>query len=118
MDDPVVIEARKYLDPVDFVIDLYDKSFVWADEKVIRTAEYTPEEFSKLRVYDTLDKCVDQKAYASELAKQIAEKHGTTTVLCSSKTGKQIRLEIEYYIFEFQGGWYRAGKGLKVEKSP
>ncbi len=39
MDNPVVVEARKYLDKVDFVIDLYDKSFVWAADNVIRAAK-------------------------------------------------------------------------------
>jgi hypothetical protein len=116
MDNPIVVEARKHLDKVDFVIDLYDKSFIWATDEVIRTAEYTPEEFMKLRTYDTLDKCVNQEAYAKELANQLIQKHGNTSVLCNTKSGKKIRLTIEYHIFEFNGGWYRAAKALKVER--
>lgn len=115
MDNPVVIEAKKYLDRVDFIIDLYDKSFVWASDKVLQVAGYTSDEFAKLRTFDTLDKSVDQEEYKKELAQELINKHGTTTVLCNSKEGKKIRLTIEYYIFEFDGGWYRVAKALNAE---
>ncbi|HUD20241.1 MAG TPA: hypothetical protein VMR81_07400 [Patescibacteria group bacterium] len=115
MDNPVVVEARKYLETVDFVIDLYDKSFVWASEKVLQIAGYTSSEFTKLHTFDTLDKSVDQEAYKKELAEELANKHGTTTVLCNTKVGKKVRLTIEYQIFELNGGWYRAAKALKVD---
>lgn len=115
MDSPVVIEARKYLDTVDFVIDLYDKSFVWADEKVLRVAGYTAEEFTKLHTFDTLDISVDQEAYRKELAEELTKKHGTTTVFCNTKSGQKVRLTIEYHVFELNGGWYRAAKCLKFD---
>lgn len=118
MDNPVVIEALKYLDKVDFVIDLYDKSFVWAGDTVLKTAGYTSEEFTKLRTFDTLDKSVDQEAYKKELMNELKDKHGAAIVLCNSKTGQKIRLDMEYQIFQFEGGWYRAGKALKFEILP
>ncbi len=118
MDNQVVTEARKYLDTVDFVIDLYDKSFVWANEKVLHTAGYTADEFSKLHTYDTLDKSVDPEAYRNELAEELIKMQGTTIVLCNTKTGKKIRLEIEYRVFQCNDGWYRAAKVLKVEELP
>jgi len=118
MDNPVVIEARKHLDKVDFVIDLYDKSFVWASDEVLRVAGYTADEFSKLHTFDTLDKSVDLDAYRRELSEELVKIHGTTILLCNTKTGKKVRLEIEYYVFEFNGGWYRAAKSLKVEMLP
>lgn len=118
MNSGVVSEAKKYLDTVDFVVDLYDKSFVWVNEGVLRVAGYSLEEFTKLHTVDTLDKSVDQEAYIKELSDELKDKHGTTTVLCNTKEGKKVRLTVEYHIFEYSGGWYRAAKGLKVEMLP
>lgn len=118
MEPPVLTEAKKYLDTVDFIIDLYDKTFVWATDKVIHRTEYSPEEFKDLQVYDTLDETPDAASYSKILAEQIIQKHGTTSVLVKSKTGKKMRIEIEYYIFQFDNGLYRAGKGLNIEVLP
>lgn len=118
MENPVVVAARKLLDRVDFVVDLYDKSFVWASDEVLRTAGYTASEFSKLHTFDTLDKSVDQDAYSRELSEELKKIHGTTKLLCNTKSGKKVRIEIEYRVFEFNGGWYRAAKTLKVEMLP
>jgi hypothetical protein len=49
MDTTLVTEAQKYLDNVDFIIDLYDYSFVWGSEGVLKRAGYTMEEFTKIR---------------------------------------------------------------------
>jgi hypothetical protein len=118
MENVIVVEARKYLDKVDFVVDLYDKSFVWASDEVLRVAGYTAEEFGKPQTFDTLDKSVDQEAYRKELEEELTKIHGTTRLLCNTKTGRRVRLEIEYRVFQFNGGWYRAAKALKVEMIP
>src|SRR4030042_3432659 len=118
MDNPIVIEAQKHLDKVDFIIDIDDNSFVWGSEDALRASGYTLEEFTKIRNLDTLDKSVDQEAYRKELVEMLAKKHGTSTVLCNSKNGQKIRMIHEYDIFEFNGGMYMAGKGLKVENLP
>jgi hypothetical protein len=118
MENPVVVEAGKYLDKVDFIVDLFDNSFVWGSEGVLRASGYTLEEFMKIRNLDTLDKSVNQEEYRKELAEMLVKKHGVSTVLVNSKTGQKIRMTHEYHIFEFKGGWYMAGKGLKVENLP
>lgn len=115
-DNSLVTEALKHLDKVDYIVDLFDNSFVWGGEGVLKTSGYTLEEFLKLRNFDTLDKSVDQDKFRKELAEELAKKHGTETVLVNTKTGQKINLTFEYHVFEYKGGWYRAAKALKVEK--
>jgi hypothetical protein len=116
MDNPVVVEAQKYLDKIDYIVDLFDNSFVWGGEGVLRVSGYTLEEFLKLKNFDTLDKSVNPEAYRKELADELAKKHGVMTVLCNTKTGQKINLTYEYHIFQYKGGWYKAAKALKAEK--
>jgi hypothetical protein len=118
MDNPVVVEARKYLDTVDYIVDLFDNSFVWGGERLLKVSGYTLEEFLKLRNFDTLDKSVDQNAFRKELSEELAKKHGTNTVLVNTKTGRKINLTLEYHVFEYNGGWYRAAKALNMETMP
>ncbi len=118
MDDSVVIEAKKHLDTVDFVVDLYDNRFVWASEEVLQLGGYSLEEFTKLRNLDTLDKSVDQTEIRRKMTEDLAKRHGTTTVLCNTKAGQKVRLHFEYQIIELNGGWFMAGKTLNVEKLP
>jgi hypothetical protein len=118
MENPIVAEANKYLHPVDFIIDLFDYSFVWGSEGVLQTSGYTMEEFTKIRNFDTLDKSVNKEDYRKELSQMLTNKHGISTVLVNSKNGQKMRMTHEYHIFEYNKGTYMAGKGLKVEMLP
>jgi hypothetical protein len=118
MGNPLVIEAQKYLDKVDFIVDLYDNSFVWGSLEMLKDAGYTAEELTKIKTLDTLDSSVNQDAYRKELMEEVDKGHGTRAVMVHSKTGQKMRLTFEYYVFEFDGGHWMAGKGLKVEKLP
>jgi len=116
MDNPIVVEAKKYLDKVDFIVDLFDNSFTWGGEDILRLSEYTLEEFMQRRLFDTLDKSVDQEVIRKKLAEDIAKKHGETIVFCNTKAGTKVNLTMEFHVFEFDKGWYMAGKILKTER--
>lgn len=116
MDTLLVAEAGKHLDKVDFIIDLFDNSFVWASDEFLQLGGYTLEEFTKLRNLDTLDKSVDQMDIRERLNEDLVKKHGTTTVLVNNKAGQKIRLNFEFQIIEYNHGWYMAAKSIKAEK--
>ena len=115
MDNPIVVEAKKYLDKVDFVVDLFDSSFIWGGEDVLHLSGFTLEEFTQRRLFDLLDKSVDQVVIRKKLAEDMAKKHGTTTVFCNTKAGAKVNMTMEFNVFELNKGWYMAGKILKTE---
>jgi hypothetical protein len=116
MDTTLVAEARKYLDKVDFIIDLYDNRFVWASDEILTLGGYTFEEFTKLRNLDTLDKSVDQMEVRNRMNEDLVKKHGDSAVLVNTKAGQKVRLTFEFQILEFNHGWYMACKCVKSEK--
>jgi hypothetical protein len=115
MNQKIVDEAAKLLNPIDFIMDLYDMSYVWASKTLLNDMEYTLDEFQKLRSLDLLDEKVEEQKYRKVIADLLAKKHGTTSLTLNTKSGKKIKSEIEYQIFEFDGGFYMAGKGIKAE---
>lgn len=111
MNEEVIEEAKKLLAPLDLIIDLYDMSYLWGSQKILDLSEYTLDELQKLRSVDLIDKSDKEDRFISH---RLVNKHGVSTVILKSKTGKKIPVESEYQVFEHNSGLYMAVKGLKV----
>jgi hypothetical protein len=115
MDNPIVSEAQKYLDRIDFIVDLFDSSYVWGSNEALKATGYTLEEFIKLRNTDLLDKKINPNDYRMEALEYLKKEHGTTTVKLEAKSGTRKQGLIEYQVYKFNDGYYMAAKGLKIE---
>lgn len=118
MDQKIVDEAMRYLAPVDFILDMYDMGYYWASKKLLDDVGYTLSEFQQMHVDDLLKNTADKDKYREEIAEWLVKKHGTTTLIVSTKSGKKIRAEAEYHVFNFNGVYYLAGKGINVVSLP
>jgi hypothetical protein len=118
MDVPVVAEAQKYLDKLDFIVDLFDNGFVWASDEILTLGGYTFEEFTKHRLFDTLDPSVDQDGVRKRLSEDLSKQHGIIKILVNTKAGKKVNLEMEFHVFKYNHIWYMVGKLLKSEPLP
>jgi PAS domain-containing protein len=115
MDNAILSEAQKHLDRIDYITDLFDNSYVWGSPEALKATGYTLEEFTKLSNLDLLPKGDDKDAYRRKVLEFMGKKHGTTPLTFETKSGQIKRGTVEYHVFEYDGGYYMAAKGINME---
>jgi len=115
MSDRVVQRALELLPGVGCIVDLYDMSFVWASEEVMKIFGYTKEEIMHIKCYETLDEKNQEQEWEKIMAERLEKGRGNTAVFVKNKAGKLMRLKMQYQIFGADGGMYMAAKEFEVE---
>lgn len=119
MDEGLLIEAKKYLPDPDFIVDLYDLTFIWASPRGLAMGGYDQTDVGKLRSIDVIafDQKYSEQDFRKELSQRLGQRQGTMKLPVKIKGGATAMMELEYHIFSYKGGWYAADKILEMVKS-
>jgi PAS domain-containing protein len=111
----VLAEARKFLPDCNYICNLFDLSFVWVDSKALEMTGYTEEDAKNLKNIDIFDESYTEAAYRKDTIEHIAQTTGEADYLVKHKSGGNMKIRVQYHVFEFNNGWYIAGKILQLE---
>jgi len=113
MKDEIFDEAEKYMKNPDLVIDLFDLSIVWMNDRTKKLLEYTDKDVQEKTVTDIFgyDKEETRKALSEDI-----KKHGFRDMTAKTKSGKKFQMKAEFHNFEFKGGFYRAAKRVSGKR--
>ena len=112
----VLAKAREFFgEDLDYVVDLYDLSIIWASSRVVDASEYSLEELHHKSLIDMLDPDINTEDYRKNISERLIEGNGTTDVHTINRSGIKYILHIQFQTFDLGGGMYMACKALKVE---
>lgn len=119
MNDELLAEAKKYLASPDYIVDLYDLSFIWASDRGLSLTGHPKEDVGKLRSVDIIafDEALTEEIFRKQLSERIGKRHGQMALPVKKAGGGVLQLTIEYQVFIYKGGWYIVGRVLKTDSS-
>lgn len=117
MNEELLAEAKKYIGEPDYIVDLYDLTFIWASDNGLQLVGRPKEDIGKVRSVDIIafNEQFDEAAFRKQLAERIGARHGEMVLPIKIKDDGTAKMTIEYQVFIFKGGWYIVGKVLKTE---
>jgi len=111
----VLAEARKFLPDCNYICNLFDLSFVWVDSKALELTGYTKEDAKNLKNIDIFDESYTEETYRRDTIEHIAQTTGEADYLVKHKSGGNMKIRVQYYVFEYSQVWYIAGRVLNFE---
>jgi PAS domain-containing protein len=110
--DEVLQKAVEALKEPDYLVDLFDMTFVWASPKGMALTGYTQEDIGKMRNIDIIafNENLTEEQFRQELGKRLRRGHGEMELPVKKTNGEIITLKIEYQVIKHNNGWYIAGK--------
>jgi hypothetical protein len=94
---------------------LYDLFFIWVSESTLIATGYSLGEVRKLRNIDIMDTSHHTEAdIRKELIQRITRVHGENEYYIKHKNTGTLFIKIAYHVFEFEQGWFLAGKVLSI----
>lgn len=114
IDSSLLAEAAKQLPGCDYIVDLYDLTFVWASSHALSVTGYTMDEILQLRNLDIADEAYDEVKLRAELNERIATGSGEKEYVITHRDKSKIFIHYAYKIFYFHDGAYLTGKLLET----
>jgi PAS domain-containing protein len=113
--DALIAAARNVFPDCEYIVDLYDLSFLWSNPQFTEKLGYPPEEVLTMRNIDMLDKRYDEARLRKQLIERVEKTEGENDYILVCKDKHKVLVCIHYHAFEFNKGWYIAGKLASVK---
>jgi PAS domain-containing protein len=113
--DALVAAARRVLPDCEYIVDLFDLSFLWSNPQFTEKLGYPPEEVLKLRNIDMLDPRYDEARLRKQLIERVEKIEGENDYILVCKDKHKVLACLHYHAFQLAGGWYIAGKLASVK---
>ena len=107
----LIAYCKKQVKNPDVIMDLYDQTFAWASEKVVKILGFSHEELAETRV---LDLRIKSKSDEEDLMEHMAEKEYVEDMLFKTKKNKKVLVKLKVKYIEFEGHPCYVVKILKV----
>ncbi len=107
--DALVKEARKHIDDPDAIIDPYDLTFVWVNEKAAKSFGYSASEMTDKQV---LDFTLLPRTKVMKITLTLLHGLFKQEIPIKTKGGKRVDKRIKYKVIRFEGCPYFVTKFL------
>lgn len=114
MDESLLKEAQRQLPNLDFVVDLFDLSFLWTSQKLQSKSGYLENELSHMRLVEFSN--MDEASWRKTLEERLVKIHGTAIIIIHNKQGLKMEFTEEYKVFTIGKNYFMAGKGISLEQ--
>lgn len=108
----VLESARQHLEAPDYLVDLYDLTFIWASPKALKLSGYTQADIGRKRSIDIIafDEQLTEKRFREQLTERIGKGHGQLALPIKTPSGERLMITLEYHVLSYADGWYIAGQ--------
>ena len=108
MSDEILDEAKKHLSDFDFIVDLFDLQFIWANQNVSDIIGFSKDEIIKKHVLDLL--VINENEYRRSLVERMTKGSGNVDLIMKRKDNTHVSLSIQFCTMSFNGGEYLIDK--------
>lgn len=111
MSNEILAQAKKYLNNPDLIIDSYDTTIIWASKNAAKITGYSVNELGSMTAMSLLSMKEKIKQFFKIVT--ILKQSGKTLISIKTKQGKIVKIETEFYNFEFNEGFFHASKIIR-----
>jgi PAS domain-containing protein len=114
MNEAIMRKAKELLKEPDMIIDLYDYTIIWTSDRILKITGFTREETEGKQIIDIHS--ISEEEKRKKLMEHASKPHGFMEVCLKLKGGGSVRMDVEFYNAEIEGGFYHFGTMLKHSK--